>query len=411
MRVARGSERPVQRWRPVAARWLALAAVVLLGRPALTQVHAQTVDGGIACPLPHPAACYAGSTGAQLLASTNPQMALASVERDPISVTLLCFSAEGKDGQVHLEWQTATELGTSGFYLVRSLQEQGPYETISEFIFHCDDSGLVGGYYTFEDTGLTNGQSYYYKLVEVVGAQETIQTGPVGAMPIRTDPTLTLTPSLTATPNENVPQVGDAQPAWTWTPSATSTPTATQNPGSQATTPPTPTPSPTGAGISSADQIIATPSPAADSKPAATNTPLPSATRRATGVSLTAPAAGREVESGSPTPDVVAQLLAISPAEAGTILDVRALATPEVAPYPLFTSTPYTPEPYVAPRSTHTEQLATMTPGMEPYLAPSEGQVTAAQSPTPRVWLVAGFLVSLLILLLALVALFRFGRR
>ena len=346
------------------------------------------------------AAFYVGDRLATLVGSAS----------DPISVALLCFSAQGYDQQVGLEWQTATELNTSGFYIMRSLQPTGNYQIISEFIFHCDDSGLVGGYYTFDDYGVTNGQAYYYKLVEAVAAQETVEYGPLMVIP----DLVAATPTGGLGEDPVVP--GAIQPTATWTASPTMTPSSTSAGQALAT----PTPSSTAAGSAG----TATPTPTIQRQVTAaasegtgtssTNTPLPTATRRPVQATPTGMAAGDGLSPNpgiavaTATPQAVAQALNISPAEPVQVLRIRSLATPQLLPYPMPTLT-LPPDAYVGPQLDRPQQLATMTPQLaNPWGAQEPG---AAAGPAPRVWLIAGFVLSMIILLAGLVALLRFGQR
>jgi len=77
---------------------------------------------------------------------------------------------------------TASELNTAGFYLTRSLTETGVYTIISPFI---DSRGgvHVGADYTFTDTSVVNGTTYFYKLLEIELNMEEYYYGPVHATP------------------------------------------------------------------------------------------------------------------------------------------------------------------------------------------------------------------------------------
>ena len=50
----------------------------------------------------------------------------------PTAVELLSLTATGLDGEVLLEWETATEVDNLGFYLYRAESEEGPYERVNE---------------------------------------------------------------------------------------------------------------------------------------------------------------------------------------------------------------------------------------------------------------------------------------
>lgn len=123
------------------------------------------------------------------------------------AVTLTAFYAEAQTNRIIVFWETANEVGYSGFYLYRS-QNASDYADISGFI--SGEGGMVGASYTYTDTAVIPGITYYYKLLDVPdsGAQGDF-TDPISA-------TVPLTPTLTPTPT--------AAPTSTPTPSPTSTP-------------------------------------------------------------------------------------------------------------------------------------------------------------------------------------------
>jgi hypothetical protein len=98
------------------------------------------------------------------------------------AVDLVSFTATGLDGQVLLEWNTGSEIENLGFRLYRSDAEDGTYEAITELIPGLGSSPQ-GASYSYVDSSLTNGETYYYKLedIETSGAME--MHGPVSATP------------------------------------------------------------------------------------------------------------------------------------------------------------------------------------------------------------------------------------
>ena len=139
------------------------------------------------------------------------------------AVTLVSFTATGGDGQVLIEWETATEINNVGFNLYRSTSEGGPYVRINDLLIPSQALGsVIGAYYCYTDSDVINGTTYYYKLesVDVYGHAEF--HGPISATPGG---------QPTATPT--------ATPTWLWTATPPATATAT------ATPPPPPTPTPT----------------------------------------------------------------------------------------------------------------------------------------------------------------------
>lgn len=115
------------------------------------------------------------------------------------AVTLASFTATGGDGQVLIEWETASEIDNIGFRLYRSTSEGGPYAQINDFIVSKALGSVIGAYYCYTDSDVINGTTYYYKLddVDVYGHAEF--HGPISATP-GAQPTATPTPTLPPIP-------------------------------------------------------------------------------------------------------------------------------------------------------------------------------------------------------------------
>lgn len=133
------------------------------------------------------------------------------------AVTLVSFEAFPGNGQVVLEWETASESDMLGFYITRNNQQNGNYVRVSDFIFTLGTpvSGLV---YQYVDTNVTNGQTYYYKLEAVDNNYESEFFGPVSATPFQ----------LNNTPTQTITATGSTQTR-TKTVTPTVTPTQTIN--------------------------------------------------------------------------------------------------------------------------------------------------------------------------------------
>jgi hypothetical protein len=104
----------------------------------------------------------------------------------PLAITLASFTATvTRDGCVEIEWETATEIDTLGFYLWRSTEEYGEYEMISNSYTRSRSvMETMGASYAFTDCGVdfTSGDRYYYKLEEIeIGPKEARHFyGPMG---------------------------------------------------------------------------------------------------------------------------------------------------------------------------------------------------------------------------------------
>jgi hypothetical protein len=99
------------------------------------------------------------------------------------AVELVSFEAVGVDGAVELTWETGSELENLGFHLYRSLSEEGPYEQITASVIPGLGSSPAGANYSYVDSGLTNGVTYYYKLEDIETTGTTELHGPVSATP------------------------------------------------------------------------------------------------------------------------------------------------------------------------------------------------------------------------------------
>ena len=98
-------------------------------------------------------------------------------------VELVSFEALGLDEAVELSWETASELNNLGFQLYRSTSEVGSYKRITSNAIPGLGSSPVGARYSYRDTNLTNGVTYYYKLEDVETTGNTEFHGPVSATP------------------------------------------------------------------------------------------------------------------------------------------------------------------------------------------------------------------------------------
>lgn len=172
------------------------------------------------------------------------------------NVTLVSFTAQSLNGlpEVYVKWETATEIDTAGFYVQRSLTNQGDnsYTRLNTNLIPATGDSVTGALYDWTDETTTSNTTYYYRLEEVPtdAAKPTIKHDPVAVI-------AGLAPT----------QPSAASPTPTNTPTATSTRT--------------PTPTPT---------LTLTPRPGTTStkKPVATNPPVVTATPHlATGATIT----------------------------------------------------------------------------------------------------------------------------
>jgi len=142
---------------------------------------------------------------------------IATFDRSALAaVTLASFTATGGDGQVLIEWETASEINNIGFNLWRSTSETGSYAKLNDSLIPSQALGsVIGAHYYYTDSDVSNGATYYYKLESVATDGSSELYGPISATP-GAQPTAT--PTVTPTS------------LWTATPPATATATATQTP-------------------------------------------------------------------------------------------------------------------------------------------------------------------------------------
>jgi hypothetical protein len=83
------------------------------------------------------------------------------------AVLLTSFRAYEAGGQVVVEWETASEIGTVGFYLLRLDEETGKYLKLNNKLLPGLLHSPQGGVYRYVDEGAESGGTYTYRLVEV----------------------------------------------------------------------------------------------------------------------------------------------------------------------------------------------------------------------------------------------------
>jgi hypothetical protein len=215
----------------------------------------------------------------------------------PVSsaVTLIYFDAIPDDGEVLLQWETATELDNAGFYIQRGSTRNGNYQRISGFL-PTESDGLSGASYEYTDEDVVNGTTYWYRLESVDYANTSEFSEPVSAVPgLAETPTETATRTSTPTPTSPGDPTStmdtSSNQSVTPTPTRTVTPTPTRTlageiytrtptrtidpayPGPATTQPPSPT-----ATLSSGAEAGTSVTDRTSPEEAATLIPLPSLT-------------------------------------------------------------------------------------------------------------------------------------
>jgi hypothetical protein len=198
------------------------------------------------------------------------------------AVDLVYFGLEDAEDHVLVEWETGNEVTTYGFNIYRSETEEGFSDPpINDTVIEAK-WGDVGGAYSYEDSNVESGVTYYYWL-QVLDSDGDHREGPEsithGASP-SVSPTATRTATATPTATRTATPTPTATRTSTTTvvPSATPTKVPTATPSPTATKVPTraPTPSPQ---VTRTSVVEPSPSPTVGAQgtpqPIATATPVP----------------------------------------------------------------------------------------------------------------------------------------
>jgi len=120
------------------------------------------------------------------------------VEIVSAAVTIVNFTVQTINLKVILEWETTSETDMLYFVILRSLQENGNYVQISDFI-NTQGSSESGLTYQYIDSDVTINQSYFYKLEAVDNKYQSQLFGPLSITVLSVTHTNTSTPSNTMT--------------------------------------------------------------------------------------------------------------------------------------------------------------------------------------------------------------------
>ena len=85
----------------------------------------------------------------------------------PTLAVISSFEAYEENGKVVVQWETASEINTAGFYLFRKDDAKGEYIQINEKLLPGLLISHQGGTYRYVDETAMPGNTYTYKLVEV----------------------------------------------------------------------------------------------------------------------------------------------------------------------------------------------------------------------------------------------------
>jgi hypothetical protein len=105
-----------------------------------------------------------------------------SLEAIPTAVHLIRFEAWPDGTAIHIEWETATEIDNLGFNLYRSEADGGPYVKLNDALIPSQAPGSsIGAVYTYTDSLVQPGFTYYYKIEDVDAFGVSTLHGPIWA--------------------------------------------------------------------------------------------------------------------------------------------------------------------------------------------------------------------------------------
>jgi len=100
----------------------------------------------------------------------------------PQAVDVVSFTAMGRESTIDLAWETATEIDNVGFNLLRAESPDGARTQINGEMIPAQALGSVSGAsYTYVDSGVAAGVTYYYWLEDVAASGDRTLNGPVAA--------------------------------------------------------------------------------------------------------------------------------------------------------------------------------------------------------------------------------------
>lgn len=99
-----------------------------------------------------------------------------------VAVELISFSAHCEGEGVLLTWATQSENDNFGFYIFRSCQEDANYIRITENPIPGAGNSAVPYHYSYRDTGVSAGETLYYKLGDIGNHGKMTMHGPVSVV-------------------------------------------------------------------------------------------------------------------------------------------------------------------------------------------------------------------------------------
>ena len=97
------------------------------------------------------------------------------------AIELVSFTATGGTDRVTLAWVTSREEALAGFHLWRSDAQDGDYERITADLIPSEGNESTGAEYSFVDTDVVPGTTYWYQLANIDLGGNTAFNGPASA--------------------------------------------------------------------------------------------------------------------------------------------------------------------------------------------------------------------------------------
>jgi len=85
-------------------------------------------------------------------------------------------------GMVIVEWTTESEANLAGFNLYRSESQDGPYVKLNDTLIPASPDPVTGASYSYTDTTVEPGVTYYYRLEDVELDGKATVHGPIAVV-------------------------------------------------------------------------------------------------------------------------------------------------------------------------------------------------------------------------------------
>ena len=83
--------------------------------------------------------------------------------------------------KIEIQWETETEFDTAGFNIYRSEDLNGSFQKLNEKLIPAAEDAASGGDYSYIDTDVSKGNTYYYQLEDVEFDSTTTLQEPLAA--------------------------------------------------------------------------------------------------------------------------------------------------------------------------------------------------------------------------------------